>query len=91
MKKKLSGLTASGRARPKIFPGDIYRDNKGRLVTVERCENGRVYFIREGFSFSTELLARVFLDRFRLRLHRRKNASATSANARANVSREAKK
>ncbi|ECC6921995.1 DUF4222 domain-containing protein, partial [Salmonella enterica] len=79
MKKKLSGLTASGHARPKIFPGDIYRDNKGRLVTVERCENGRVYFIREGFSFSTELLARVFLDKFRL--HRRKKAPAMSTNA----------
>ncbi|ENJ0753526.1 DUF4222 domain-containing protein [Salmonella enterica] len=83
MKKKLSGLTASGHARPKIFPGDIYQDNKGRLVTVERCENGRVYFIREGFSFSTELLARVFLDKFRL--HRRKNAPATSGSAATNV------
>ncbi|EGB0327495.1 TPA: DUF4222 domain-containing protein [Salmonella enterica subsp. enterica serovar Poona] len=79
MKKKNSGLTASGHTRPRIFPGDIYRDNKGRLVTVERCENGRAYFIRDGFSFSTELLARVFLDRFRL--HRRKNAPATSASA----------
>lgn len=79
MKKKLSGLTASGHARPKIFPGDIYRDSKGRLVTVDRCERGRVYFIRDGFSFSTELLARVFLDKFRL--YRRKNAPATSASA----------
>lgn len=101
MKKRLSGLTASSHARPKIFPGDIYRDNKGRLVTVDRCERGRVYFIRDGFSFSTELLARVFLDKFRL--HRRKNAPATSTNAATkiaavqklramiNASREAKK
>lgn len=81
MKKKLSGLTASGHTRPKIFPGDIYRDNKGRLVTVDRCENGRVYFIRDGFSFTTELLARVFLDRFRL--HRRKNAPAMSGSTNA--------
>ncbi|ECC6921646.1 DUF4222 domain-containing protein, partial [Salmonella enterica] len=79
MKKKLSGLTASGHTRPKIFPGDIYRDNKGRLVTVDKCEYGRVYFIRDGFPFSTELLARVFLDKFRL--HRRRKAPAMSTNA----------
>ncbi|HAU2959171.1 TPA: DUF4222 domain-containing protein [Salmonella enterica subsp. diarizonae] len=98
MEKKLSGLTASGHTRPKIFPGDIYRDNKGRLVTVDRCENGRVYFIRDGFSFTTELLARVFLDRFRL--HRRREAPAMSTNAATkvqelrtmiNTSREARK
>ncbi|EBI4023309.1 DUF4222 domain-containing protein [Salmonella enterica] len=79
MKKKNSGLTASGLSRPEIKPGDIYRDNKGRLVTVDKCEHGRVYFIRDGFPFSTELLARVFLDRFRL--HRRKKAPAMSTNA----------
>ncbi|EHQ9352624.1 DUF4222 domain-containing protein [Salmonella enterica] len=79
MKKKLSGLTASCHARPKIYPGDIYRDNKGRLVTVDRCENGRVYFIRDGFTFTTELLARVFLEKFRL--HRREKAPAMSTNA----------
>ncbi len=81
MKKKLSGLTASGHTRPKIYPGDIYRDNKGRLVTVDRCENGRVYFIRDGFSFTTELLARVFLDRFRL--HRKEKAPAMSGSTNA--------
>ncbi|EBP3537088.1 DUF4222 domain-containing protein [Salmonella enterica subsp. enterica] len=79
MKKKNSGLTASSLSRPEIHPGDIYRDNKGRLVTVDKCEHGRVYFIRDGFPFATELLARVFLDRFRL--HRRKKAPAMSTNA----------
>lgn len=72
-------FTASGYAHPEIKPGDIYRDNKGRLVTVDKCEYGRVYFIRDGFSFTTELLARVFLDRFRL--HRRRKAPAMSTNA----------
>ncbi|EDT1276480.1 DUF4222 domain-containing protein [Salmonella enterica] len=74
-----TGFIASGYAHPDIKPGDIYRDNKGRLVTVDKCENGRVYFIRDGFSFTTELLARVFLDRFRL--HRRRKAPAMSTNA----------
>ncbi|EBQ4755161.1 DUF4222 domain-containing protein [Salmonella enterica subsp. diarizonae] len=74
-----TGFIASGYAHPEIKPGDIYRDNKGRLVTVDKCENGRVYFIRDGFSFTTELLARVFLDRFRL--HRRRKAPAMSTNA----------
>ncbi|ECF1925767.1 DUF4222 domain-containing protein [Salmonella enterica subsp. enterica serovar Newport] len=79
MNKLNSGLNASGYAHPEIKRGDIYRDNKGRLVTVERCENGRVYFIRDGFTFTTELLARVFLDKFRL--HRRRKAPAMSTNA----------
>ncbi|ECC6919579.1 DUF4222 domain-containing protein [Salmonella enterica] len=74
-----TGFIASGYAHPEIKPGDIYRDNKGQLVTVDKCEYGRVYFIRDGFTFTTELLARVFLDKFRL--HRRKNAPATSASA----------
>ncbi|ECR8548599.1 DUF4222 domain-containing protein [Salmonella enterica] len=74
-----TGFTARGYAHPEIKPGDIYRDNKGRLVTVDKCEHGRVYFIRDGFPFATELLARVFLDRFSL--HRRKKAPAMSTNA----------
>lgn len=74
-----TGFIASGYAHPEIKPGDIYRDNKGRLVTVDKCEYGRVYFIRDGFTFTTELLARVFLDRFRL--HRRRKAPAMSTNA----------
>ncbi|EJD3026397.1 DUF4222 domain-containing protein [Salmonella enterica] len=93
-----TGFTARGYAHPEIKPGDIYRDNKGRLVTVDKCEHGRVYFIRDGFPFATELLARVFLDRFRL--HRRKKAPAMSTNAATkvqelrtmiNASREARK
>ncbi|EAW9080962.1 DUF4222 domain-containing protein [Salmonella enterica] len=93
-----TGFIASGYAHPDIKPGDIYRDNKGRLVTVDKCENGRVYFIRDGFSFTTELLARVFLDRFRL--HRRRKAPAMSTNSATkvqalrtmiNASREARK
>lgn len=74
-----TGFTASGYVHPEIKPGDIYRDNKGRLVTVDKCEYGRVYFIRDGFPFATKLLARVFLDRFRL--HRRKKAPAMSTSA----------
>lgn len=93
-----TGFTARGYAHPEIKPGDIYRDNKGRLVTVDKCEHGRVYFIRDGFPFATELLARVFLDRFSL--HRRKKAPAMSTNAATkvqelrtmiNASREARK
>ncbi|EBG1930682.1 DUF4222 domain-containing protein [Salmonella enterica] len=79
MNKLNSGLNASGHAHPEIKQGDIYRDNKGRLVTVDKCEYGRVYFIRDGFPFTTELLARVFLDKFRL--HRRRKAPAMSTNA----------
>ncbi|EEN5588738.1 DUF4222 domain-containing protein [Salmonella enterica subsp. enterica serovar Mountpleasant] len=101
MKKKLSGLTASGSAYPKIIPGDIYRDNKGRMVTVLKCEGGRVYFVRAGFSFHVELLARVFLSRFRLQRRKKAPATRTTSSKAAknidelrtmiNASREAKK
>ncbi|HBM0244223.1 MULTISPECIES: DUF4222 domain-containing protein [unclassified Salmonella] len=47
-----TGFIASGYAHPEIKRGDIYRDNKGRLVTVDKCEYGRVYFIRDGFTFT---------------------------------------
>ncbi|EAW9081159.1 DUF4222 domain-containing protein [Salmonella enterica] len=79
MRRFHSGLTASGCTHPEIKAGDIYRDNKGRLVTVDKCESGRVHFVREGFPFSVSLVERVLLDRFRL--HRRRKAPVMSANA----------
>ncbi|ECT1023431.1 DUF4222 domain-containing protein [Salmonella enterica] len=72
-----TGFSASGHAHPEIRPGDIYRDNKGRQVTVDKCEYGRVHFVRDGFPFSVSLVERVFLDRFRL--HRRKKVPTPPA------------
>ncbi|HAG0017385.1 TPA: DUF4222 domain-containing protein [Salmonella enterica] len=79
-----TGFIASGYdAHREIKARDIYHDNKGRLVTVDKCESGRVHFVRVSFPFPVSLLERVFLDR--LRLHRRKKAPVTRTGAAAIV------
>ena len=50
MKKKINSLTAGGQARPEIFPGDIFRDNRGERVTVKMVADNRITYIREGYS-----------------------------------------
>ncbi|EBX7596303.1 DUF4222 domain-containing protein [Salmonella enterica subsp. enterica serovar Thompson] len=49
MKKKNSGLTASGLSRPEILPGDIYRDKSGRRVMIKTVSATRVVFVRPGY------------------------------------------
>lgn len=49
MKKKNSGLTASGLSRPEIRPGDIYRDKSGRRVMIKTVSATRIVFIRPGY------------------------------------------
>ena len=50
MKKKINSLTAGGQARSEIFPGDIFRDNRGERVTVKIVADNRITYIREGYS-----------------------------------------
>ncbi|EKK6202706.1 DUF4222 domain-containing protein [Salmonella enterica] len=50
MKKKNSGLTASGLSRPEIRPGDIYRDKSGRRVMIKTVSATRIVFVRPGYS-----------------------------------------
>ncbi|ECZ8441949.1 DUF4222 domain-containing protein [Salmonella enterica] len=49
MKKKNSGLTASGLSRPEIRPGDIYRDKSGRRVMIKTVSATRIVFVRPGY------------------------------------------
>ncbi|EMQ4448284.1 TPA: DUF4222 domain-containing protein [Citrobacter freundii] len=49
MKKKLSGFTAGGFARPVICKGDKWKDKRGCLVTVENYRFNRVTFYRDGY------------------------------------------
>ncbi|EEU9512403.1 DUF4222 domain-containing protein, partial [Escherichia coli] len=35
MKQKISGFTASGKTRPEIRPGDIFRDKYGSTITIK--------------------------------------------------------
>ncbi|HEB1222442.1 TPA: DUF4222 domain-containing protein, partial [Escherichia albertii] len=41
MKKKNSGFTASGHARPEIRPGDIFRDKYGSTITIKTVDDFR--------------------------------------------------
>lgn len=50
MKKKNSGLTAAGQTLPAILPGDIYTDNRGEHVTVQKVTDSRITFIRDGYT-----------------------------------------
>ncbi|EBV5083847.1 DUF4222 domain-containing protein [Salmonella enterica subsp. enterica serovar Minnesota] len=49
MKKKNSGLTASGRTRPEIRPGDIYQDRHGRRVIIKTVSATRIVYTRPGY------------------------------------------
>jgi hypothetical protein len=65
MKKKINSLTAGGQTRPEIFPGDIFKDNRGERVTVKMITDNRITYIREGYSgecvFPVERFEREFL------------------------------
>ncbi|EBL1739763.1 DUF4222 domain-containing protein [Salmonella enterica] len=49
MKKKNSGLTASGLSRPEIRPGDIYQDRHGKRVMIKTVSATRIVFFRPGY------------------------------------------
>lgn len=49
MKKKNSGLIASGLSRPEIRPGDIYQDRHGKRVMIKTVSATRVVFFRPGY------------------------------------------
>ncbi|EGE5137069.1 TPA: DUF4222 domain-containing protein, partial [Escherichia coli] len=51
MKKKISGLTASGNTHPKFTRGDIYRDQYGGTVTIKGVEERRITYRREGYEY----------------------------------------
>lgn len=50
MRKKNTGLNAGGLAHSEILPGDIFKDNRGERLTVKTVSDGRVTFIRDGYS-----------------------------------------
>ncbi|EAT6911239.1 DUF4222 domain-containing protein [Salmonella enterica] len=49
MKKKNSGLTASGLSQPEIRPGDIYQDRHGKRVMIKTVSATRIVFFRPGY------------------------------------------
>ena len=52
MKKKNSGFTASGPARPEIRHGDIYRDTRsGGRVVIRHVTPGNITYRREAYEY----------------------------------------
>ncbi|EFB7598243.1 DUF4222 domain-containing protein [Escherichia coli] len=51
MKQKNSGFTASGKTRPELMSGDIYRDKYGSTITIKTVDDFRVTYIREGYAY----------------------------------------
>lgn len=49
MAKKINQALPEGLAQPEIRPGSLWRDNHGRIVTVESYRFYRVTFYREGY------------------------------------------
>ncbi|MCW4985682.1 MULTISPECIES: DUF4222 domain-containing protein [Enterobacter] len=47
-----------------IFPGKRYRDERGRMVTVQRVSQLRVIYIREGYRGVSEVGRREFELKF---------------------------
>lgn len=63
MKKAVSDAPAERRAE--MIPGMKYRDERGRMVTVQRVSHLRVTYIREGWHGISEMGRREFEMKFR--------------------------
>ncbi|EOY9768366.1 DUF4222 domain-containing protein [Escherichia coli] len=51
MKKKNTGVNASGPARPEFMNGDIYRDKYGGMVTIKGVAERRITYRRDGYEY----------------------------------------
>ncbi|EIL1429235.1 DUF4222 domain-containing protein [Escherichia coli] len=51
MKKKNTGVNASGPVRPEFMNGDIYRDKYGGMVTIKGVAERRVTYRRDGYGY----------------------------------------
>ncbi|EES5101886.1 DUF4222 domain-containing protein [Escherichia coli] len=71
MKKKNSGFTVSGHARPEIRPGDIFKDNYGGTVTIKDVEERRITYRREGYEYDCVMPVYQFRRDFKLVGHRK--------------------
>lgn len=71
MKKKNSGITASGLSRPEIRPGDIFRDNYGGTVTIKSVAGRCVIYRRDGYEYDCVMPVYQFRRDFTLVGHRK--------------------
>ena len=62
MKKKISGFTASGPARPEIRPDDIFKDKYGGTVTIKHVAGRCVTYRRDGYGYDCVMPVYQFTD-----------------------------
>ncbi|EJM1124994.1 DUF4222 domain-containing protein [Escherichia coli] len=85
MKKKNSGFTASGPARPEIRPGDIFRDNYGGTVMIKGVEERRVTYRRDGYEYDCVMPVYQFRRDFSLVQAAPRSKPTSREKARANI------
>ncbi|EET9011570.1 DUF4222 domain-containing protein [Escherichia coli] len=85
MRTYLSGLTASGPARPEIRPGDIFRDNYGGVVEIKGVAERRITYRREGYEYDCVMPVYQFRRDFSLVQTAPHNVPTSNARARANI------
>ena len=85
MKKKNSGFTASGPARPEIRPGDIFRDNYGGTVTIKGVAERRVTYRRDGYGYDCVMPVYQFRRDFSLVQAAPRSKPTSREKARANI------
>ncbi|EPA5202355.1 DUF4222 domain-containing protein [Escherichia coli] len=85
MKKKNSGFTASGPARPEIRPGDIFRDKYGSTITIKTVDDFRVTYIREGYEYDCVMPVYQFRRDFSLVQNATRGKPTSREKARENI------
>ncbi|HHE4631998.1 TPA: DUF4222 domain-containing protein [Escherichia coli] len=85
MKKKNSGFTASGSARPEIRPGDIFRDNYGGTVTIKSVAGRCVTYRREGYDYDCVMPVYQFRRDFSLVQAAQRSKPTSREKARENI------
>ncbi|WP_348915506.1 DUF4222 domain-containing protein [Escherichia coli] len=85
MKKKNSGFTASGPARPEIRHGDIFKDKYGGTVTIKSVAGRCVTYRRDGYGYDCVMSVYQFRRNFSLVQNATRGKPTSNAKARANI------
>ncbi|EEX0934592.1 DUF4222 domain-containing protein [Escherichia coli] len=85
MKKKNTGVNASGPARPEFMNGDIYRDKYGGMVTIKGVAERRITYRRDGYEYDCVMPVYQFRRDFSLVQTAPRNQPTSKEKARANI------
>ncbi|EKP2865876.1 DUF4222 domain-containing protein [Escherichia coli] len=85
MKKKNTGVNASGPARPEFMNGDIYRDKYGGMVTIKGVAERRITYRRDGYEYDFVMPVYQFRRDFSLVQTAPRNQPTSKEKARANI------